>query len=63
MSQVETPMKECPYTGSKRRNAFCAMTEDDWLLMMLGSLTLFLWSVIAIMHWYAPTHQGALPFD
>jgi hypothetical protein len=56
-------MKECPYTGSKRRNAFCAMTEDDWLLMMLGSLTLFLWSVIAIMHWYAPTHQGALPFD
>jgi hypothetical protein len=29
------------------------MTEDDWLLTMLGSLTLFLWSVIAIMHWYA----------
>jgi hypothetical protein len=39
------------------------MTEDDWHLMMLGSLTLFLWSVIAIMHWYAPTASGSLPFD
>jgi hypothetical protein len=39
------------------------MTEDDWHLIMLGSLTLFLWSVIAIMHWYGPAHQGALPFD
>jgi hypothetical protein len=31
------------------------MSEDDCRLMMLGTLTVFLWSVIAIMHWFGPS--------
>ena len=63
MSQIETPIGGSVPARVAGRNSFCAMTEDDWLLMMLGSVTLFLWSVIAIMHWYAPTASGSLPFD
>jgi hypothetical protein len=39
------------------------MSEDDCRLMMLGTLTVFFWSVIAIMHWFVPSgsEQTSVP--
>jgi hypothetical protein len=39
------------------------VSEDDCRLMMLGTLTVFLWSVIAIMHWFGPpgSEQTSVP--
>ena len=39
------------------------MNKEDCRLIMLGTLTVFLWSVIAIMHWFGPlgSEQGSVP--
>jgi len=39
------------------------VNKDDCRLIMLGTLTVFLWSVIAIMHWFGPPgpEQASVP--
>jgi hypothetical protein len=39
------------------------VNQDDCRLIMLGTLTVFLWSVIAIMHWFGPpgNEQASVP--